>query len=128
MYSVTQSCPTLCNVMDCRLPSCFCPWNFSGKNIGMGCHFLLQGIFPAQRLNLFFLQCLHWQGVLCTTSATWYTSVKNENFKNDQVGDERKNLIFIPNTQLGNRILQLHITWEKVNEHESFRVSFGVCF
>ena len=47
--------------------------------------------------------------------------------KIDQVGDERKNQIFIPNTQLGNRILQLHITWEKVNEHESFRVSFGVC-
>ena len=25
-----------------------CPWNFPGKNIGVGCHFLLQGIFPAQ--------------------------------------------------------------------------------
>ena len=23
----------------------FCPWNFPGKNSGMGCHFLLQGIF-----------------------------------------------------------------------------------
>jgi len=23
-----------------------CPWNFPGKNPGMGCHFLLQGIFP----------------------------------------------------------------------------------
>ena len=23
-----------------------CPWDFSGKNIGVGCHFLLQGIFP----------------------------------------------------------------------------------
>ena len=22
-----------------------CPWNFPGKNTGMGCHFLLQGIF-----------------------------------------------------------------------------------
>ena len=21
------------------------PWNFTGKNIGVGCHFLLQGIF-----------------------------------------------------------------------------------
>ena len=27
------------------------PWNFPGKNIGVGCHFLLQGIFPTQRLN-----------------------------------------------------------------------------
>ena len=23
-----------------------CPWNFPGKNTGVGCHFLLQGIFP----------------------------------------------------------------------------------
>ena len=28
-----------------------CPWNFPGKNTGMGFHFLLQGIFPAQGLN-----------------------------------------------------------------------------
>ena len=23
-----------------------CPWDFPGKNTGVGCHFLLQGIFP----------------------------------------------------------------------------------
>ena len=23
-----------------------CPWDFPGKNTGMGCHILLQGIFP----------------------------------------------------------------------------------
>ena len=28
-----------------------CPWNFHGKNTGMGCHFLLQGIFPTQESN-----------------------------------------------------------------------------
>ena len=28
-----------------------CPWNFSGKNTGVGCHFLLQGIFLTQGLN-----------------------------------------------------------------------------
>ena len=28
-----------------------CPWNFPGRNIGLGCHFLLQGIFPTQGLN-----------------------------------------------------------------------------
>ena len=27
------------------------PWNFPGKSTGMGCHFLLQGIFPTQGLN-----------------------------------------------------------------------------
>ena len=25
-----------------------CPWNSPGKNIGVGCHSLLQGIFPIQ--------------------------------------------------------------------------------
>ena len=28
-----------------------CPWNSSGKNIGVGCHFLLHGIFPTKGLN-----------------------------------------------------------------------------
>ena len=31
---------------------------FPGKNSGVGCHFLLQGIFPTQGLNL---HLLHWQ-------------------------------------------------------------------
>ena len=35
-----------------------CPWDFPGKNTGVGCHFLLQGIFPTQGSNL---QLLHWQ-------------------------------------------------------------------
>ena len=38
-----------------------CPWNFSGKNIGVGCHFLLQGMFPTQGSNLHLLHLLHWQ-------------------------------------------------------------------
>ena len=29
----------------------FLPWGFSGKNTGVGCLFLLQGIFPSQGLN-----------------------------------------------------------------------------
>ena len=27
------------------------PWDFLGKSTGMGCHFLLEGIFPTQGLN-----------------------------------------------------------------------------
>ena len=34
--------------------SLLCLWNFPGKNNGVGCHFLLQGIFPAQGSNLCF--------------------------------------------------------------------------
>ena len=34
-------------------------WNSPGKNAGMGCHALLQGIFPTQRSNLYLLSILH---------------------------------------------------------------------
>ena len=33
------------------------PWDFPGKSTGVGCHFLLQGIFPTQRLNLGLQHC-----------------------------------------------------------------------
>ena len=34
-----------------------CPWDSPGKNSGVGCHFLLQGIFPIQELNPGLLHC-----------------------------------------------------------------------
>ena len=34
------------------------PWDSPGKNTGVGCHFLLQGIFSTQGLNL---GLLHWR-------------------------------------------------------------------
>ena len=34
-----------------------CPWDFPGKNIGVGCHFFFQGIFPIQGSNLHLLHC-----------------------------------------------------------------------
>ena len=55
-----QSCPTLCNPMDCGPPGS-CPWDTPGKNTGVGCLALFQGIFPTQRLNLHLLRLLHWQ-------------------------------------------------------------------
>ena len=33
------------------------PWDFPGKNIGVGCHFLLQEIFPTQGSNPALLHC-----------------------------------------------------------------------
>ena len=58
-----------------------CPWNFPGKNTGVGCHFLLQGIFLTQGSNphLLHLLCLlHWQAdslPLCNGCESW--TVKN---------------------------------------------------
>ena len=34
-----------------------CPWDFSPKNTGEDCHFILQGIFPTQGSNLYLLHC-----------------------------------------------------------------------
>ena len=53
---VTQSSLTLCNPMDCSLPASP-SMGFSGKNTGVSCHFLLQEIFPTQRLNPGLLRC-----------------------------------------------------------------------
>ena len=52
-YLVTESCPTLCDPT-----SLLCLWDFPGENSGVGCHFLLQEIFPIQGSNL---SLLHWQ-------------------------------------------------------------------
>ena len=56
-----------CSVMSNSLllhglyPTSFlCPWNFSGKNTGVGCHFLCQGLFLTQGLNLYLLCLQHW--------------------------------------------------------------------
>ena len=38
-----------------------CPWNFPGKNPRVGCHFILQGIFLTQGLNLCLLSLQHLQ-------------------------------------------------------------------
>ena len=42
---VTKSCLTLLWPQGLQPTRLLCPWDFPGKNIGMDCHFLLQGIF-----------------------------------------------------------------------------------
>ena len=41
-----------------RTTRLLCPWDSPGKNTGVGCHFLLQGILPTQGSNP---HLLHWQ-------------------------------------------------------------------
>ena len=57
--SVTKSCPTLCDRTDSSPARLLCLWDFSGKNTGVGCHFLLQGIFLTQGSNPCLLHLLH---------------------------------------------------------------------
>ena len=56
-----QSCPTIFDPMDYSLPGSSVHMDSPGKNIvaGVGCHALLQGIFPTQGLNLHLLWLLH---------------------------------------------------------------------
>ena len=44
-----------------RSPGSSVSGNFPSKNTGVGCHFLLQGIFLTQGLNLLLFHLLHWQ-------------------------------------------------------------------
>ena len=65
MYSVACECSVLCpnslrhrGLEPARL---FCAYDFPGKDIGGGYHFLLQGIFLTQGSNPRLLQGLRWQ-------------------------------------------------------------------
>ena len=46
---VTKSCVTLCEPMDCSLPGPSVHGVSPGKNTGVGCYALLQGLFPTHR-------------------------------------------------------------------------------
>ena len=53
-HSVMSDSATPCIVA----PQLLCPWNFPGKNTGVGCYSLLQGIFLTQESNP---HLVHWQ-------------------------------------------------------------------
>ena len=53
-----------------------CPWDSSGKNIGMGCHVLLQGIFLTQGMKTASLMSSAWADGFFTTSTTWEAHVR----------------------------------------------------
>ena len=54
---VAKSCLTLADPMDCSLPGSSVHGDSPGKNTGVGCHFLLQYIFPIQESNPGLLHC-----------------------------------------------------------------------
>ena len=78
-------CMLSCSVMSTSLhphglqpTRLFCPWNFPGEAVGMGCHFLLQEIIPIQGSNLHLLRFLNWQvGSFATEPPGKPSSVSN---------------------------------------------------
>ena len=66
---VPRSCRTLWphGLYSTRL---LCPWDFPGKTTGVGCHVLLQGIFPTQGSNMHLPNC-RWILHRWATSAHW---------------------------------------------------------
>ena len=65
---ICQNESVSCSVLsDCLQPHgiqptrLLCPWNSPGENTWVGCHFLLQSIFPTKGLNPHLLSLLHWQ-------------------------------------------------------------------
>ena len=59
-----QSCLTLGDPMNCGLPGSFVHGDSPSKNTGVGCHSLLQEIFPVQGSNPCFPCLLHWRWIL----------------------------------------------------------------
>ena len=55
--SIAQSHLTFCDPIAYSPPRLLCPWGSPGKNTGVGCHSLLQGILLTQGSNLGFLHC-----------------------------------------------------------------------
>ena len=52
-----ESCPSLCDPMDCSPTRLLYSWNSPGKNTRVGSYSLLQGIFLTKRLNVALLHC-----------------------------------------------------------------------
>ena len=56
-HLVAQSCPALCNLIDCSPPGSSAYGDFPGKNTEVGRLSLLQGIFLTQESNQGLLHC-----------------------------------------------------------------------
>ena len=54
--SSLQSCLILCDPMECSLPGSSVHGDSPGKNAGVCCHALLQGIFPTQDLTCIVME------------------------------------------------------------------------
>ena len=72
---LSHSCPTLSDHTDCSPRGSSVHGSLQAKNTGVGCHFLLQGIFPTPGQNPQSLMSPTLAGRFFTTSTTWEASL-----------------------------------------------------
>ena len=101
-----------------------CPWDSPGKSTGVGCHFLLQGIFVTQESNLGLLYCR--QILYCLSHQGFQVSLEVKNLPandgevmrcrfNPQVGKIpwrrawQPTPVFLPGESHGQRSLARHM-------------------
>ena len=92
LYMLTYACMFGCvlslqphGLQHARL---LCPWNFPGRNTGVDCHFLPQGIFPTQGSNTHLLCLQNWQADYLPLRpkplTVWITTNCGKNFKRQE--------------------------------------------
>ena len=86
-------------------PYGLCPWDFPVKSTGVGCHFLLQGIFPTQGLNPDLQHC---------RQTLYHLSHQEETKMNDPPFSFRSNLSKYPlwKSSVLSHLQWCFITWE----------------
>ena len=92
LWLVAQSFPTLCDPTDCSLQGSSVPEDSPGKNTGVGCHALLQGIFtpPGSNPDLphcrWILHCRRYQGSPRILERVAYPSSRRSSRPRNQTG------------------------------------------
>ena len=71
IHAVTLVVPDSLRPYGCQPARLLCPWDFPGMNTGVGCHALLQGIFPIQGLNSCLITSPALAGGFFTANAAW---------------------------------------------------------
>ena len=104
----------LCNPMDCmQSPRLLHPWDFPGKNPGVGCHFLLQEIFPTQRLNPGLPRCRQTLYRLSHQGSPLHESFSN--LSNDLEGGNEKHLGCSSRPATGGRCTSVRLPWRSLS-------------
>ena len=107
----------MCSVMSDPLRPCglqptrpFGPWDFLGKNTGVGCHFLLQGIFPTRLIIIYSNNCIVYLCPFCLLG------LSDDSKGHSKAERERKPQIMNLGTHIGTAAQLFHFLVERGRE------------